>query len=124
MRYILGGLTLPRHAQAEENPDSTVGKVVTMNGTLGVDVQNTRRTWEITMPVITLAEWQAINALYKSQFAGSGPFLTFEAVPEAYDQDSIPETTVFFTPSRRKILWGGSYVDGYALTLEEENADS
>lgn len=124
MRYILGGLTLPRHAEAEEKPDASVGKVITLGGTLGVDVQNTRRSWEITLPVITRAEWEAINALYKSQFAGSGPMLTFEAVPEGDDQDSIPETTVFFTPSRRKVLWGGSHVDAYVLTLEEEYADS
>lgn len=124
MRYILGGLTLPRHTEAEEKPDAIVGKNITILGKLNVDISATRRSWIIRFPIITRTEWAAINALFKSQVGSSGAMLTFESIAEGPEDDVIPETTVWMTPSSRGIKWAGSHVEGFALTLEEENADS
>lgn len=123
MRYILGGLTLPRHTEAVEIPDAIVGKNVTILGKLNVDISASRRSWKVEFPIITRPEWEAINALYKSQIGSSGAMLTFEGVPEGTDDETLPETTVWMTPSSRGIKWAGSHVEGYSLTLEEENAD-
>lgn len=124
MRYILGGLTLPRHTQAKEKPEAIVGKNVTILGKLNVDISASRRSWTVEFPIITKAEWAAINALYKSQIGSSGAMLTFQSTAEAAGDDVIPLTSVWMTPSARGIKWAGSHVEGYSITLEEENADS
>lgn len=124
MRYILGGLTLPRHTEAEEIPDAIVGKNITILGKLNVDISASRRAWKLKFPVITKAEWAAINAKYKSQIGASGAMLTFEGVAEGPDDQVLPVTNVWMTPSSRELKWAGSHADGYSITLEEENADS
>ena len=124
MRLKLNTLTLPRHAEAEEKPDAQVGKNITLLGKLNVDFTAPRRAWVVKFPVITKEEWSAINALYKSQFGSSGAMITFEGVAEGPDDETIPATTVWLTPSSRELKWAGSHADGYSITLEEENADS
>lgn len=124
MRYILGGLTLPRHTEATEKPDAIVGKNVTILGKLNVDISASRRAWIVKFPIITRGQWEGINDLFKSQIGSSGAMLTFEGVPEGPDDETLPETTVWMTPSSRDIKWAGSHVEGYSITLEEENADS
>lgn len=124
MRLILNGLTLPRHAEAQEKPDAIVGRNITILGKLNVDISASRRSWVVKFPVITKDEWAAINAIYKSQIGSSGAMITFEGVAEGAGDETIPETTVWMTPSGRDLKWAGSHADGYQITLEEENADS
>jgi hypothetical protein len=115
---VLGGLTLPIYAELEEQPSQLIAKQRTMNGTLVVDTFANLRAWKVSFDIIDYATWLAIDTLIKSQFTGSGAFLTFVATNPAANAN------VWVTPSSTKLRWSGSWAEGYSLLLEEQNAVS
>lgn len=113
---VLGGITLPIYAQLEEQPSQMISKQRTMNGTLVVDTFANIRAWLVTFEIIDYATWQAIDNLIKTQFAGSGAFITLTAT------NPTISANVWITPGNAILRWQGSWAEGYTLLLEEQNA--
>lgn len=115
----LNGTTLPKHAKLVEKSKDQVAKNRALSGQLTVDYWQTIREWNVSFPILDMIDWDAMTAIYYSQFS-TGNMVHLEIISD----DVNVNTYGYMNAPERNIRWGGQVVDGFDFTIEEENASS
>lgn len=123
LTIVLGGLTLPDQVELIETPTPNAIDVRTLGGDLYTDFINYYRSWTAAFDALDSDTWNAIMALYKSQYENETYLLLDVAALDL-------STTVKLDISPAYYQWNGSQVgDGTSsnyptLTLTEAFAVS
>lgn len=118
MKVYLASKVIADYSEFRELPIDNVAKNVSLDGTLTVDVINFRRQWTFTRELLAAADYAVIRQIYEAQFKNSGAFTNLQ-VP-----DLGLNTQVYITLNERNMKWNNSYISGFQMTLEEQNAVS
>lgn len=119
MEIKLNSTTLPKHAKFKEKTSDQVAKNRALSGELTVDYWASIREWSVEFPIIDMADWDAMQAIYMSQYS-TGNMVHLEVISDDVNID----TYVFMNAPDRNIRWGGQVVDGFGFDLEEAYANS
>lgn len=119
MTIKLNSVTLPKHAQLNEKTTDQVAKNRALSGELTVDYWANIREWSVDFPIIEMAEWDAMLAIYTSQFS-TGEMVHLEIISD----DMNVDTYGYMSPPARNARWSGQVVDGFSFDLEEAYANS
>lgn len=119
MQIKLNGTTLPKHAKLKEKTRDQVAKNRALSGELTVDYWANIREWAVDFPIIDMIDWDAMQAIYTSQF-NTGNMVHLEIISDDVNVD----TYGYMSPPERNIRWGGQVVDGFGFEIEEAYASS
>lgn len=119
MQIKLNGTLLPKHAKLVEKSSDQVAKNRALSGELTVDYWATIREWGVEFPIIDMADWDAMEAIYKSQFI-TGDMVHLEIISD----DMNIDTYGFMSALKRNVRWNGQVVDGFSFDIEEAYANS
>lgn len=119
MTIQLNDTTLPKHATFEIEPDEIAAKNRALSGKLTVDHWADVSNYLIGFPIIDMADWDAMRAIYNTQIT-TGNMTRLRVTSDNVNLD----VQVYMNPPKRNIRWSGQVVDGFSITLEAENADS
>lgn len=120
MDIYLNGIVMPKFGDEGfmENSNPNAPLNVTLDGTMWVDFINRRRGWTILWDTISLADYNIIKNIYNNQFTRSS-FVSF------YVPKLNISTAVFMTITQPiDMKWGGQYVKGFTMQLDEQFAIS
>lgn len=113
----LDGLLLPKYSSLTEDTKPNDSMNYTLDGTLQVDFYNRNRRWVLSWKLLTMAEYESIRAKFDLQYTNQ-QFLTFHI------NDIDLWTPVYMTIPDIQIKHNGQYVEGFSVTLTEQNAIS
>lgn len=115
----LNSTTLPKHAKLVEQTKDQVAKNRALSGELTVDFWANIREFAVEFPIIDMADWDTMQAIYLSQFS-TGNMVHLEIISD----DMNVDTYGYMSAPERNARWGGQVVDGFSFTLEEAYAIS
>lgn len=119
MEIKLNSVTLPKHAKLKEKTSDQIAKNRALSGELTVDFWASIRAWSVDFPILDMADWDAMQAIYMSQYT-TGSMVHLEII----STDVNVDTYGFMAAPERNIRWGGQVVDGFGFDLEEAYANS
>lgn len=119
MTIKLNSTTLPKHAKLVEKGKDQVAKNRALSGDLTVDYWNTIREWGVEFPMLDMADWDAMNTIYKSQFT-TGNMVHLEIISTDVNIDVYG----YMGAPDRNIRFSGQVADGFGFSIEEAYAAS
>jgi len=119
MTIKLNSVTLPKHAKLVEKTTDQVAKNRALSGELTVDYWASIRQWAVDFPIIEMAEWDTMQAIYMSQFS-TGDMVHLEIISD----DMNVDTYGYMAAPTRNARWSGQVVDGFGFDIEEAYANS
>lgn len=118
MTIKLNSTTLPKHAKLVEKTSDQVAKNRALSGELTVDYWASIRQWGVDFPIIEMAEWDIMQAIYMSQFS-TGNMVHLEII----SADMNIDTYGYMGAPTRNARWSGQVVDGFSFDIEEAYAN-
>lgn len=117
LTIIFGGLTLPDQTQLVETTTPKEVDVEVLNGSMYTDFTSFRRSWSVAFLPLCRDDFDAIYAVYKSQY-DTESYVTL--VCAALGISTIVKANI----SDQNLRWNGDQVQDFSLTLKEQIAIS
>lgn len=113
----LDGQALPLYGNLREITTPMAAENITLDGTLYVDYQNHRRSWEIGWNYLTQAQYDQIRSAFNKQYSE-------QRMLQFYVPGLDIDVFVHIKIEDKEIKYNGQLVQDFKITLEEQDAIS